>query len=145
MKISFFKTYKTNHNNSLTTKKIQEFEFQVPRALSHSKKKQKSDELKVGFNSDLIKMLDKNRSKLLKKDNFSNPQIQKRLQALLGNNHSLKSSKIHKTLDKIPLKKYSSLDTELLQDHELKLLKYVGNHKDPYGKIRNFNNISFLK
>lgn len=145
MKISFFKTYKTINSNAKSTSKTQKFEFQVPKALTHSKSEPKAEELKVAFSSKLIQRLDANRSKLKKSNSTSNLQIQKRLETLLGKKESLENSKVTKTLDKIPLKRYSAEDTKALQDYELNILKYVGSHKDPYGKIRSFNNISLRK
>ncbi|MCJ8345376.1 hypothetical protein MJH12_07540 [bacterium] len=145
MKISFFKTYKTNYKNNDTSSKTQEFAFQIPKALTHSKKSNSSDQLKVAFSSKLIKILDEKRSKLKRKSSSNNHRIQNRLQALLGQNDALKSSKINKTLDKIPLKRSSSEDTKMIIEQDLNILKYMSNHKDPYGKIRNHNNISIIK
>ncbi|MCO4782575.1 MAG: hypothetical protein KC646_09630 [Candidatus Cloacimonetes bacterium] len=145
MKISFFKTYKSINSNSSNVTKTQKFEFQVPKALSHSKESEKPSNLKMAFGTKLIQRLDANRSKLKKSNSKANLQIKKRLETLLGSNDSLEDSKITKTLDKIPLKRYSSEDTKALKDYELNILKYVGNHKDPYGKIRGFNNISLRK
>lgn len=145
MKISFFKTYKALNSSTQDKPKTQKFEFQVPKALTHSKNTPQTKELKLAFSSKLIQRLNNNRSKLKKSDSKSNFQIKKRLDALLGNSDSLENSKVTKTLDKIPLKRYSSEDTKMLKDLEINILKYVGSHKDPYGKIRGFNNISLRK
>ena len=95
----------------------------------------------------LKKRIADNRQKLLRKPATKKIKLRKEIMRLLTgvDNRQKDNTKNGTTIKSIPIKRYTNQDAYMLKDRDLKVLKYLGNDRDPYYQLRNINHVSYQR